>query len=350
LKNLILLDDTSIKQALEHLSKAGEKCLIVADKDNQLLGTLTDGDVRRAILRGVGVDDPIQGIYQQNPTAFVVGQYKLDEAKQIFIKKRYNLIPIIDERSKIVDMLVWDDVFKQGEQKKLQHLNAPVVIMAGGKGTRLDPFTRVLPKPLLPIHDKPIIEHIIDRFRKYQISDYWMTLNYKSRIMRAYFEERNPDYKIEFLEEVKPLGTAGSLHLLSNAIQEAFFVTNCDTIIEADYFDIMSYHKSNEYDLTLVASMKEYVIPFGTCDLDERGNLKHIVEKPKFHFLVNTGLYVLNPDVIKYVPQNEFYHITDLIEDLKADGKSIGVYPISEDAWIDVGQWAEFRKAEKRLF
>jgi NDP-sugar pyrophosphorylase family protein len=207
----------------------------------------------------------------------------------------------------------------------------------------------VLPKPLVPIDEKPVIEHIIDRFQKHNIADFWMTVNHKSRIIKAYFEEMQPDYNMSFIDESVPLGTVGSLKFLEGKFDRSFFFTNCDTIINADYADLYEFHCSKNFDVTLVASMKQFVIPFGTCELENDGHLSHINEKPEFNFLVNTGLYVLNPSIIELIPVNQFYHITELIACVKANGRKVGVYPISEDAWIDVGQWTEYRKAVEKL-
>ena len=175
-------------------------------------------------------------------------------------------------------------------------------------------------------------------------TNFHLTVNYKSKILKAYFDELKPPYNISFIDEVKPLGTAGSLRYLKGQFTKPIFVTNCDIIIKADYKSLYDFHLKGNYDLTLVASMKEYVIPYGTCELNSDGSLLKINEKPEYDFLINTGLYVLSSDIINLIPKNRLYHITNLIEDAKEKGKRIGVFPIDDDAWIDVGQWAEYRK------
>jgi NDP-sugar pyrophosphorylase family protein len=221
--------------------------------------------------------------------------------------------------------------------------------MAGGKGTRLEPFTKVLPKPLVPIHEKPIIENIIEIFTKLGCTNFHITVKYKGKILKAYFDELQPDYNVHFVEEKEPLGTAGSLRFLDGQFNQPFFVTNCDIIIKADYISLYEFHQKGGYDVTLVASAKDYVIPYGTCELNSNGHLSHINEKPHYDFLINTGLYLLNPDVLKLIPENKFYHITHLIENAKNQGKKVGVFPIDDDAWIDVGQWTEYQKAITKL-
>ena len=157
------------------------------------------------------------------------------------------------------------------------------------------------------------------------------------------------DFKLTFIDEPKPLGTAGALSLLANKIKKPFLVTNCDTIINADFDDLLNFHIANRNDITLVASAKKYVIPYGTCKLNKKGYLQKIQEKPKFNFLVNIGLYVMNPNLINLIPKNKFYNMTDLISAARKKNKQIGVYPIEEESWIDVGQWSEYRKAVDTL-
>ncbi len=349
MNNLLITTKTTIKEAFKKLNKSGQKCLIVSDSENILLGTLTDGDLRNAILKGIKLDSTIKNYYQQNPTSVLKGHFNRKKIKQIFIKNLFDLIPVVDHDNKIIDVIFWKDIFKDKKNTKTSDLDVPVVIMAGGKGSRLEPFTKILPKTLVPVNEKTIIEHIIDSFTNVGCNDFILSVNYKSKIIKAYFEEMNPEYSISFIEEEKPLGTAGSLELLKNKLNKPFFVSNCDIIVNANYESLCSFHVDGGYDLTLVASTKEYIIPYGTCELNETGHLSHINEKPQYDFLINTGLYILNPNILNLIPKNKFFHITHLIELAKKKGKKIGVYPIDEDAWVDIGQWAEYKKALKSL-
>ena len=349
MKNLITKFDISIKEAFQIISKTGVKCLVIAKENGKLLGTLSDGDIRNAILRGSNVSNSIEKIFNPKPITLYKGNYSISEAKRIFLENKFDIIPILNRKGKVVDILSWDKVFNNGEDRKRNKLGVPVVIMAGGMGTRLEPFTKVLPKSLVPIQEKPIIEHIIERFTTSGCNDFYLTVNYKGRILKAYFEELQPDYKINFVDELQPHGTAGSLRFLEGQLNQPFFVTNCDILIKADYASLYEFHQKGGHDVTLVASAKEYIIPYGTCLLNEDGSLSHINEKPHYDFLINTGLYVMNPNVLKLIPKNKFYHITHLIEEAKNQGKKVGVFPIDDSAWIDVGQWAEYRKAIERL-
>jgi dTDP-glucose pyrophosphorylase len=348
MKDLTVKLEITIREAMKALDNTAEKCLLVIDDNKKLLGTLTDGDLRRGILRGVKFSEDISNSYKNNPIVFVQNQYTSDEAKRILRDKKIDLIPIVDEEYKVVDYITWSNM-NGGKQNKKTLDDVSVVIMAGGKGTRMEPFTKVLPKPLIPINEKPIIEHIIERFIDTGCSDFHLTVNYKGKILKAYFEELKPDYSVSFVDENKPLGTAGSLQYLKGKFDKPFFVTNCDIIIKADYVNLYEFHQKGGYDITLVASAKEYIIPYGTCELNGDGHLSHINEKPKYDFLINTGLYILNPDVMSIIPKNKFYHITHMIDNLKDAGKRIGVFPIDDDAWIDIGQWAEYKKVMELL-
>jgi len=339
----------SIRQAMKKLSQEGGKCLVVTDKKNKLLGTLSDGDIRKAILNGATSGDTIDSFYQHSPTVLYYNNYSISEAKHLFTEHKFDLIPIVDNHGTLKDVLFWESIFGSGNSGNKNDLDIPVVIMAGGKGTRLEPFTKVLPKPLVPVHEKPVIEHIIERFTKVGCNEFYLTLNYKGRILKAYFDELDPEYRIQFIEEKESLGTAGSLNLLEGKIDEPFFVTNCDIIIKADYISLQDFHIKGGYDITLVASAKEYIIPYGTCKLNKQGHLLKIDEKPSYDFLINTGLYMLNPKVLKLIPKNTFFHITHLIENVKSQGMNVGVFPIDDDAWVDVGEWAEYKKAVEQL-
>ena len=349
MKDLTLPKEATIHQAMITLDRTAEKVLLIVDDDGKLIGTLTDGDLRRYILKGHDLKGNISKAYNPNPRYFYQNKYRMVQIRSLLKEKKIELVPIVNEEHVVVDFINWETAFGvlEKEEKEKVKVNAPVVIMAGGKGTRLEPFTSVLPKPLVPVNGIPIIEHIINNFCKYNEGEFYITVHHMSLIMKAYFEEKKGDYTITFLNEEKPLGTASSLKLLESQIDAPMFVSNCDIIIKADYSKLYSFHCKEGHDITLVASLKSYNIPYGTCELNEEGHLHHILEKPEFNFLVNTGLYVVNPSVMDLIPENTLFHMTHLIEKVKENGGKIGVYPVGEDAWIDVGQWAEYKRAMK---
>jgi NDP-sugar pyrophosphorylase family protein len=215
--------------------------------------------------------------------------------------------------------------------------------MAGGRGSRLLPLTNVLPKPLIPLHGKTIIEDIMDQFVDCGCHEFFLSVNYKAELIRYYFESlRNPAYRIEYFQEDRPLGTAGSLHLLRGRIHTTFFVSNCDILIEQDFAAILDYHRENENEITMVAALKSYAIPYGTLTTREDGVLETIQEKPDMVFKINTGFYILEPGVLAEIPDNGFCNITDLIAKFQGEGRRIGVFPVSEGAWTDIGNWSDY--------
>jgi len=348
-ENHVIQSHLTIRQAMKKFDQSRRNTLFVIKEDQVLFGVLTDGDIRRCILSGKSLNVKIEIVCNRNPISTTLG-YDTESIKQIMLEKYIQAIPVLDEENRILDVLFWDAVFGDDlHPLASSSLVAPVVIMAGGKGTRLEPFTKVLPKPLIPIHDKPIIEHIIERFTSKGCTQFYMTVNYKGKILKAFFEELNPEYEVTFIDEETPLGTAGSLGLLPDTFDTPIFVTNCDTIINIDYGDAYDFHNEEANDITLIAAAKEYIIPYGTCELNSEGHLSHINEKPKFDFLISTGLYILNPEMLGIIPKNEVFHITDLIKVAKDQGKKVGVFPIDEDAWIDVGQWTEYKKVMDKL-
>ena len=335
--------DEPIRKAINLLNEGGRKIIFVVDIKNRLYGALTDGNIRRWIVKTGGIKGKVGDICNKNPIYFEK-DYSIGKTREILLSEKIEAIPVVDKERKIIKILFWDDIFKE-EKKDFTQIYLPVVIMAGGKGTRLDPFTRILPKPLIPIDDKAIIEVIMDDYAKFGIKKFYITINHKAKIIKAYFEEQKSNYNLEFIEEDTPLGTAGALKLLENKINTSFFVSNCDIIIKEDYAKMYDFHKENNFALTLVVSMQHHIIPYGVCEIENGGILKRVNEKPEYDFLVNTGMYLLNPETFRFIPDNKFYNITDLIFDLKKNNYKVGVYPVSEKAWLDIGQWDKYKSS-----
>ncbi len=348
MKKITILKDLTIIQAMKKIATSGSRCLIVADKSNKLLGTLTDGDIRRAILKGKKLSDTISLIYNSKSNYLVKGKFSLKQAKKILLTKNHILLPVVKENLKIIDYLNWEKVF--GENKKLKiSNNIPLVIMAGGEGKRLRPFTEILPKALIPLGNKTIIERIIDNFCEFGFKNFYISTLYKSQILKSYFNDIKKNYKLIFLNEKKPQGTVGGLAAHKKKFDETIFLSNCDILISADYTQMLKFHQNYKNDITIIVSTKSYKIPYGVCELDRKGKFTRIFEKPtKFH-LINTGLYILNVKVLNLIPKNKFFHMTDLIKVLKNKKKKIGIYPIDESNWIDVGQWPEYQENKKKF-
>jgi dTDP-glucose pyrophosphorylase len=345
INTLMIMHGSRIKEALKQLEETERKTLFVIDDESRLIGTLTDGDIRRWILAEGSLDGMVENICNKTPRVVAI-DYDAEQVKLEMLENKIGCIPVVNANREIIEVLFWENLFGEGvARKQVKPIDLPVVIMAGGKGTRLDPFTKILPKPLIPLGDKTVIEIIIDSFVECGAGKFYISVNYKSKIIKSYFEELDPAYEIEYIYEEKPLGTAGSLRYLCGKIDTSLIITNCDVIIKADYHDIVEQHLSSGNDITLVASLKNYSIPYGVCEIVNGGTLNKIREKPEYNFLVNTGMYVLEPETLEFIPENEFFHITHLIEKVKAEGGKIGVYPISDKSWIDTGEWAEYKKA-----
>jgi len=281
MKNITIHPQATIKEAMEALDRTAEKVLLVVDEHQALIGALTDGDIRRYILKEQDLIGAIENAYNKNPIFVFQKEFDLEKVKKIFTVNKIELIPILDQNRKVTDYITWEKVFGNNKSLENNKLDVPVVIMAGGRGTRLDPFTRVLPKPLIPVGDKPLIDHIIDRFRGYGISEFYLTIHHMAKIIRAFFEEKEADYSVGIVEEDAPRGTAGSLKLLVDKLTVPFFVSNCDIVIEADYAGLYRFHMQGRYDITLVASAKQFNIPYGICKLNGGGSLELIKEKPE---------------------------------------------------------------------
>lgn len=333
----------SIINAIELMDTQHVKLLIVLHH-GKFYSLLSIGDIQRAIIAAIDLQNPVEKILRKK-----VNVAKPDDSRQDVManmkKLRNEFMPIVDNDGNIVDIIFWNDLFKEPTLNIQESFNLPIVIMAGGQGSRLRPLTNVLPKPLIPIGEQTMIEDIMDRFVSCGCHDFYISVNYKADFIRRYFANLDkPQYHVSFFQESMPLGTAGSLHLLRDKIQDTFFVTNCDIIIDEDYSQILEFHRKNKNEITLVAAMKNYSIPYGTLETKADGLLASLQEKPNLTFKINTGMYILEPHIIHEIPENTFYHITFLIEKLISKNRKVGVYPINEGSWTDIGNWNEYMK------
>ena len=344
LKYYFIDQNQSLKFALNCLNNNPDKCLVVQNKNKKLLGTLTDGDIRRSIIKGLDFQDKINNIYNKKPFYINIdNKKKLKVTKQLL--QNYSVIPIINKEKKIIDLKSKNldkTGFKQQNLSKIDLRNIPVVIMAGGEGKRLLPHTTILPKPLMPYKGKSLAEHIISRFQEYGLNNFLITIKYKSNLMRAYFSHLYKKMKIKFIYEKNSLGTAGSLRNIDFKKNELIFVINCDTLIRCDYISLLNFHIENKNDLTLVVSEKKQIFNYGSCLVHKNGTLKKIVEKPSTTHLANTGLYIINKKSLKNIVKNEKIGMDEFIDILLKKKYKVGVFPIDEDEWQDLGTLDEF--------
>ncbi len=339
--------DISILDAMKVMDTQKVKTLFVFDKEN-FEGLLTIGDIQRAIIRNVSLSSPVSQILDRNKIYGFLSDGE-EAIKEKMRRLRAEVMPILDGSGELVDVWFWKDLSKKMEIVPREKINLPVVIMAGGKGTRLKPITNVIPKPLIPIGDKTILEEIMDQFEGIGCKKFYMSVNYKSDMMRFYLDQLEHHYDIEFFEEPKPLGTIGSVALLKGKINTPFFVSNCDIIIDQDYRDVYDYHRENRNDLTIVTAVKSFRIPYGVIETGEDGLMTRLKEKPELAYMINTGVYILNPECMDEIPEGEYFHITHLMERIKSRGGRVGCFPVSEHAWRDMGEWPEYLKMIKVL-
>lgn len=340
--------DTTIKQAIQKLNETAEKILFVVDEKNKLIGTVTDGDIRRGIINGLGFNENVEAImYRDFITISHDAPEKEEYARKLMLGKKIEQIPVLNIEGIIEDVILWSDIIGEETQSKPnQFYSNHVVIMAGGKGTRLDPFTRVLPKPLMPVGTKPIIEVIMERFYKEGFHRFIYTLNYKKEYLKLYLKENGFLYDIDWVEEEDFLGTAGSLSLLKKKITNTFFVVNCDSLLDVSFEDIMKWHKEQKAAITVVGCHNEVKIPFGVLHLSN-GKLEKMLEKPVHDVIINTGVYVMEPDVISYISEGKPIDMNQLIE-IVMEKEKVGVYPIY-GGWLDIGQWEEYKKTLRHI-
>lgn len=347
IEEITVFHEVTILEALKKMDDLGVKLLLVKHDEGSMGDSVVSiGDIQRAIIKQVNLKDSISSILRGRINVCATNDTK-EAIQHKMLEYRAEFMPLVNNDNKIVDIIFWEELFDtQPEIKK--NLNIPVVIMAGGKGSRLKPITNIIPKPLVPIGEKPIIEVIIDQFCKIGIKSFYISVNYKAEMIQSYFSSiPNKSYILSYFEENKPLGTAGSLYLLKDKIDSTFFVTNCDIIIDQDYEEIYQYHKNNNHELTVVGALKSFSIPYGTLKIQNGGALESMEEKPELTFVVNTGMYILEPHLLKEIPDNHFFHITDLIQNIISREGKVGVFPVSEGAWMDIGEWKEYNRTQE---
>lgn len=351
LQKLTISQDISIREAVEAMDSIALGIVLIVDDDLHLLGIITDGDLRRSILMNVDLDNPVSAIMKREALTICEEDITDAEIVRIFTEHVIRHIPVLNEDGAVTDVIAWIDIESDHLKQQRQNVNldCDVMVMAGGKGTRLDPFTRFLPKPLVPIGEKPVLEIIMDSFRPHGVRRGFISVNHMKNMIRTYLENTDLGVPVEIVEEDKPLGTAGALRFLKGQVDSPFFVVNCDVIIKSDYSSIYKHHMSNNHMLTVVGSLKHHQVPYGVCEVNADGTLDRINEKPRFDFLVNTGMYVLSPEVLDLIPSDERFDMTHLIEVVLDSGATVGVYPISENAWLDTGQWEEYKRTVKLL-
>lgn len=344
LASLVVSPQDSLLHAVKRMDEVRCKLLLVLDA-GRFVGLVSIGDIQRAIIRNVALGEAVGTVLRSDIVVCRVGDSEaLIRAEML--RCRAAFMPLLDAGGSLADVVFWEDLFP--DQAGLAHrcdLNLPVVIMAGGTGSRLRPLTNVIPKPLLPFDNRTIIETIMDRFVQAGCTKFLVSLNYKAAMIRNYFAELSDrPYEISFFEEEMPLGTAGGLSLIADELKTPFFVSNCDIVIDQDLGEVWDYHQSNQNDLTVVAALKHVKLAYGSLITGEDGLLQELSEKPEWVFKVNSGVYILDPHVLGHIPTNTFFNMTDLMERVKGAEGRVGVFPVSEGSWKDIGNWSDYQR------
>ncbi|MFS8541204.1 MAG: nucleotidyltransferase family protein, partial [Tissierellales bacterium] len=330
LDTILISIDCTIREVLEKLDIGAKGIVLVVDRDKKLIGTITDGDVRRALLKGYSIDDNIDSIIHKNPICVLQGTDR-QKIKDIFIKKAVKQIPVVNENGMVVDLIGINDILiPEGKEN-------PVVIMAGGLGTRLKDLTKEVPKPMLKVGQDPILYHIINNFKRYGYNRFLISVNYKAKIIENYFQDGYAyGVKISYIREKERLGTAGGIKLAEEYLSKPFFVINGDIFTNLNVDNMMKYHLDNQFDMTIAVRKYVYQIPYGVIETKDNV-VKNIKEKPEKEYLINGGIYCLNPEIVKLIPDGRYYEITDLINTCIYKGLKVGYYEIKE-YWMDIGK------------
>ena len=339
IENIKLRQNATIKEALGIIDSGAMQIALVVDDNDKLLGTLTDGDIRRGILRGLDLDSSIETIVFKEPAIAKISSTK-EEILKIALSKKLHQIPIVDDNGIVLDL------------KEIEELVEPkiktsrVILMVGGLGTRLRPLTQDTPKPMLKVGNKPILQTIVEKFAEYGFVNITMCVNFNASIIRDYFGDgKEFGVNIDYVLEEKRMGTAGALSLLKERPSEPFFVMNGDLLTNVNFEHIFNYHTLNKATATMCVREYDYEVPYGVVKMNDN-KITAIAEKPVQKFFVSAGIYMLSPEILDLIPKNEFYDMPALFEKLIKLSKNVISFPIRE-YWLDIGRMEEYQRANE---
>lgn len=340
--------DLTIMQTMQRIDEGAKGIVFVVDHEQKLIGCITDGDIRRWLIKTADFSATSSKVMSCNPK-FVTAS-DVNHAHCVMRTHSINAVPVLNHEHRIIDIIFMNDtIVSESAAANSTLRGVPIVIMAGGKGTRLYPYTLVMPKPLIPIGDITIIERIINQFMSYGADLFYLSVNYKKSMIKAYFEELALPCTIRYIEEDRPLGTAGSLRLISDEVKQTMFVTNCDILIDADLSAIYTAHKSSDSPMTIVSALKDFTIPYGVLKTNADGLLEAMMEKPIVSHYINTGMYLIEPSLLGTIPNDTFFHMTDLANQCLQNKLNVGVYAVDEDSFLDMGEFQEMKRMEEKL-
>ena len=347
LSEIFIRLDNVVRDAITTINRNEQGIALVVDEEQRLLGTITDGDIRRAILAGEDLSSPIQVLLDQRPASPYpepitarVGSSAADLLK-LMKEKFVKQLPLLDKEGRVIDLVTMEDLLPDDA------LPLKAVIMAGGYGTRLSPLTKEIPKPMLPVGDRPLMEYTVDQLKRVGIKNVSISTHYLTEQISEYFGDGS-DFGVEinYIKEEHPLGTAGALGLMDTP-EEPLLVINGDILTKVDFRSMLAFHKKHMADLTVGVRQYEMEVPYGVLDCDGP-IVVHLSEKPRHSFLVNAGIYLLEASVFSYIPHNEYINMTDLIDKLLEEHRKVVSFPILE-YWLDIGQPLDYKKAQEDL-
>lgn len=333
------VDDTVIT-TIERIERGVLQIALVLDNDGRLLGSVTDGDVRRAILRGVSLSDPVSLVMNKSPFT-ILPDHDLESVKATMLARRLHQVPVTDDRGRVLDLLVMDDIIK-GKQSR----DNWVVLMAGGLGRRLHPLTETTPKPLIEVGGKPLLELILENFVNQGFRRFYLSINYKGEQIRKHFGDGSKwDSEVRYLDEDRPLGTAGALSLIDDIPDQSLIVMNGDLVTEIDFNKTLDFHTEQGAIGTMGIRTYDFRVEFGVVEI-KNDRISSISEKPVQTFFVNAGIYVLEPAALADIPKNCATDMPALFESWLATGQKCTAFPIHE-YWLDVGRFEDLERAQK---
>ncbi|WP_276389060.1 nucleotidyltransferase family protein [Eudoraea chungangensis] len=338
-KHIISIDST-VKEALIKLNDLGKDAvLFVVNNKNKLMGSLTDGDVRRGLIRGITLDSTLKEVIQGEPKFVRKGEQNIEEIIQ-YREGNYRILPVIDKKDRIVNVINFREL--------RSYLPLDAVIMAGGMGTRLKPLTEKTPKPLLKIGKKPIMEHNLDRLALYGIDDFWVSVKYLGEQIEGYFGNGDSkDIQIQYVWENEPLGTIGAVSKIESFNHDYVLLTNSDILTNLDYEHFFLDFLKQKADLSVVTIPYKVDIPYAVLETSN-GHVLNLREKPTYTYYSNGGIYLIKKTALKFLPKGEFFNATDLMEKLIAEKKKVISYPLS-GYWLDIGKHEDFEKAQRDI-
>ena len=329
--------NTSVREALKYLDTlASDAILFLVDENNVLIGSLTDGDLRRGFIKGLGFENHLSEFIQSNPKYIQQGKYDLNEIIELR-KKHFCVFPVVNSQMQIINVVNF--------KHQKSYLPVDALIMAGGRGERLKPLTDKVPKPLLKIGDKPIIEYNIDRLASFGVDDIWLSLRYLGEQVEEYFGDgSNKGIRVKYIWEDQALGTAGALGLVNDFVHDHVLMMNSDLLTNIDFEDLFLFFQKEQADLAVACIPYQVNIPYAVMETENKV-VKGLKEKPTFTHYSNAGIYLMKREVVDLLPKNNFFNATDLMELLISEGRKVVAYPLM-GYWLDIGKHEDYQKAQ----